>query len=545
MQVYNHKEIENKWQKIWEDTKEFECNMNSNIKKKYICPMFPYPSGNIHMGHMRNYTITDIISRYWREKGYNTFHSIGFDSFGMPAEISAIKNNIHPKIWTDRNIDKMREQMKSMGISFDWSREISTCDVNYWKHEQKFFIDMWNAGIIERKTGIVNWDPVDESVISNEQVIDGKGWRSGAIIERKEMTQYYFKTTDFAKEMSESISEVEGTWSEKITKQQKQFIDNGINFNGIQTPFSDWCVSRQRYWGTPIPMIHCKNCGVVPENIENTPVTPPNDAIFDGKGNPIDNHPTWKNCKCPKCGDNAERETDTMDTFVQSSWYFIRYVSNFDGEKFDQDAIDYWFPIDNYIGGAEHATSHMIYSRFFWRVFKKIGYIKTDIKEPFKNVFTQGMVKKDGSKMSKSAGNGVSPDEIIEKWGADISRMYIIFAAPPDQDMEWSDSNIVGVSRFMNRFWNMATNINNTAHIPNEKAESFAIEKIKAMEEKIKNIYEKTFRFNTIVSTAMETYNAISKQTNPNITKFGIKEIIKAIKPISPHICCEIEEIIK
>jgi leucyl-tRNA synthetase len=244
------------------------------------------------MGHMRNYTITDIISRYWREKGYNTFHSIGFDSFGMPAEISAIKNNIHPKIWTDRNIDKMREQMKSMGISFDWSREISTCDVNYWKHEQKFFIDMWNAGIIERKTGIVNWDPVDESVISNEQVIDGKGWRSGAIIERKEMTQYYFKTTDFAKEMSESISEVEGTWSEKITKQQKQFIDNGINFNGIQTPFSDWCVSRQRYWGTPIPMIHCKNCGVVPENIENTPVTPPNDAIFDGKGNPIDNHPT-------------------------------------------------------------------------------------------------------------------------------------------------------------------------------------------------------------------------------------------------------------
>lgn len=542
--MYNSKDIEKKWQENWEKSQEFKANIN-NKPKKYIVPMFPYPSGNIHMGHMRNYTITDIISRYWRGQNYNVCQPIGWDSFGMPAEISAIKNNIHPKIWTDKNIDRMRDQMKSMGISFDWSKEISTCDVNYWKHEQKFFIDMWNMGIIERKTGIVNWDPVDESVISNEQVIDGKGWRSGAIIERKEMTQYYFKTTDFAKEMSESINEVEGAWSEKITKQQKQFIDNGINFNGVQTPFSDWCVSRQRYWGTPIPMIHCKSCGVVPEKIENIPVIPPNDAIFDGKGNPIDNHPTWKNCKCPNCGNDAQRETDTMDTFVQSSWYFIRYISDFDGNKFDDESINYWFPIDHYIGGAEHATSHMIYSRFFWRVFKKVGYIKTDMKEPFKTVFTQGMVKKNGSKMSKSAGNGVSPDEIVDKWGADISRMYIIFAAPPDQDMEWSDANIIGVSRFINRFWNMAVGINNMIHIPNEKYESFATEKIKSMEEKIKNIYESTFRFNTIVSTAMETYNAISKQTNPNITRVGVKAIINAIKPISPHICCEIEEIIK
>ena len=541
--TYNPKEIEAKWQKIWEKSKAFEASI-SDSPKKYIVPMFPYPSGNIHMGHMRNYTITDVISRYWRDKGYNVCHPIGWDSFGMPAETAAIKNNIHPKVWTDQNIESMREQMKSMGVSFDWSKEISTCDVNYWKSEQKFFIDMWNKGMIERRVGIVNWDPIDESVIANEQVINGRGWRSGAIIEQKEMVQYYFKTTMFAKEMFDSIDEVEGSWSEVITKQQKQFIENGTMQDGIQKPFSDWCVSRQRYWGTPIPMVHCKTCGTIPESIDNIPVMAPNDVVFDGKGNPISNHPTWKYCKCHSCGGDAERETDTMDTFVQSSWYFIQYVAPFNGEKFDEEAIKYWFPIDQYIGGAEHAISHMIYSRFFWRVFKKIGYINTDIKEPFKNVFTQGMVKKDGSKMSKSAGNGVSPNNMIDEWGADVSRMYIIFAAPPDQDMDWSDQNIVGVSRFVVRFWNMCVNFKNITHAPNEKNESIAIEKIKMITERTENVYEKTFKFNTIVAGAMETYNAISKQTNYDITVKGIKSIIKAIGPIAPHICSEIEEMI-
>jgi len=534
---YNPKEIESKWQKVWEENQSFKSNDKDD--KKYVVPMFPYPSGNIHMGHMRNYTISDAIARYWRNKGYNVCHPIGFDSFGMPAETAAITRGVHPMEWTRSNIQNMKDEMKRMGISFDWSKEVSTCEVDYWKHEQKFFIDMWKAGFVERRTGIVNWDPVDQSVIANEQVIDGRGWRSGAIIEKKEMTQYYFKTTMFADDMYESIKEVDDYWPEVVTKQQRQFIKNGIQKDGINIPFSDWCISRQRYWGTPIPMVHCDKCGVVPD--ESIPVIAPHDVVFDGHGNPIANHPTWKNCKCPSCGSDATRETDTMDTFVQSSWYFIRYISDIIDSKFDYDIIKKWFPIDYYIGGSEHAIAHMIYSRFFWRIFKKMGYIPDDVAtDPFKNVITQGMVKKDGKKMSKSAGNGVSPKEIIETWGADTCRMYIIFAAPPEQDMDWSDQNIVGSARFMNRFW--SGQFRNVEHIVDKKSEEIAIQKIEMMKKKIINVYEKTYKFNTIVAGAMEVHNAISRQTNPDIYKEGYRVIIEAISPICPHICEEIKQ---
>lgn len=542
MKNYNAKEIEKKWQEKWETNKSFEA-IKSNQEKKYIVPMFPYPSGSIHMGHMRNYTISDVIARYWRNKGYNVCHPMGWDSFGMPAETAAITRGIHPREWTRSNIDNMREQMKKMGISFDWSKEISTCEVDYWKWEQKFFIDMWKAGFIERKVGIVNWDPVDETVMANEQVINGKGWRSGAIIEKKEMAQYYFKTTMFAEEMANAIDDVKKEWPEVITRQQQNFIRNGIKNGDEWTPFQDWCISRQRYWGTPIPIVHCDSCGVVVD--ENT-VIPPDDVEFTGKGNPIDKHSTWKECKCPSCGKDAKRETDTMDTFVQSSWYFIRYISAFNGEKFNYDSVKYWFPIDYYIGGPEHACSHMIYSRFFWRVFKKMGYIPDDTsKEPFGKVITQGMVKKDGKKMSKSHGNGVSPDDIVDKYGADIARAYVIFAGPPDQDIEWSDSNIVGVSRFMNRFWNGMYQIKNITHIPNQKDEDWARQKISDIRRKSNIIYEKTHKFNTIVSSVMECYNAISKQTNPEIWEEGYMTIIDIFSPICPHICSEIEDFIK
>jgi leucyl-tRNA synthetase len=543
MKEYNAKEIEQKWQSNWSENKTFEVDINNKSPKKYVVPMFPYPSGSMHMGHMRNYTISDIIARYWRNKGYNTFHAIGWDSFGSPAETAAINRGVHPKEWTDSNISNMRDQMKKMGISFDWSKEISTCEQDYWKWEQKFFIDMWEAGFIERKVGIVNWDPVDESVISNDQVINGRGWRSGAIVEKKEMTQYYFKTTMFATEMAAAIDDVEKYWPEIITRQQKNFIRNGIKNGDTWTPFQNWCISRQKYWGTPIPVIHCKSCGIV---MDKNTVVAPYDVKFNGKGNPIDNHPTWKYCKCPTCGSDAERETDTMDTFVQSSWYFIRYISAFNGEKFDYDSIKHWFPIDYYIGGPEHACGHMIYSRFFWRMFKKMGYIPEDMcNEPFGRVITQGMVKKDGKKMSKSAGNVVSPDEIIEKWGADIGRAYIIFAGPPDQDIEWSDSNIVGVSRFINKFWNGIYKIDNMIHIENKKDESWAIQKIEEIKKKTEFVYEKSHKFNTMVSSAMECYNAISKQTNPEIYKNGYMAIIDAIDPICPHICSEIKEFMK
>ena len=539
MKNYNPKEIEPKWQSKWDADKSFESSNDFTKPKKYIVPMFPYPSGNIHMGHMRNYTISDVIARYWRNKGYNVCHPIGWDSFGMPAETAAIQRGIHPQTWTRANIENMKDQMKKMGISFDWSKEISTCEVDYWKWEQKFFIDMWNAGFIERRVGVVNWDPIDQSVIANEQVINGRGWRSGAIIEQKEMTQYYFKTTMFADEMHDDIKEIEAEWPEIITKQQRNFIKNGIQKGDINIPFSDWCISRQRYWGTPIPMIHCKVCGVIPNT--NFPVEAPMDVQFNGKGNPMANHPTWKNCECPKCGGEAEKETDTMDTFVQSSWYFIRYISEFNGVNFNEESMKYWFPIDYYIGGPEHAVSHMIYSRFFWRVFKKMGYIKSDMpNDPFKRVICQGMVKSGGKKMSKSAGNGVSPDDIIEKWGADVSRMYIMFAGPAEQDMEWSDQNIVGISRFINKFW--TGQFKQMVHVSDIKSEEIARQKIKTMSERIVQVYEGSYKFNTVVAFAMEVYNAISKTTDPEIWKEGYEVIIEGISPICPHICEEINE---
>ena len=543
MKPYNAKEIEEKWQKIWHDNKSFESTDDFSKPKKYIVPMFAYPSGNIHMGHMRCYTISDVISRYWRNKGYNVCQPGGWDSFGSPAETAAITRNVHPQDWTRSNIKNMKCQMNKMGISFDWSKEVSTCEVDYWKYEQKFFIDMWKAGFVDRKAGFVNWDPVDETVISNEQVIDGKGWRTGATIEKKEMIQYYFKTTMFAQDMYDSISEIDGNWPEIITKQQRQFIKNGIIKGDVITPYSDWCISRQKYWGTPIPMVHCNSCGIVPEKEENIPIIAPIDVEFNGKGNPIENHPTWKNCKCPECGKDAIRETDTMDTFVQSSWYFIRYISDFyDGKTFDHEKIKYWFPIDYYIGGPEHSTGHMIFSRFFWRVFKKMGYIPSDMpSDPFKNVICQGMVKNGGKKMSKSAGNGVSPDDIINKFGSDISRIYIMFAGPIDQDIDWNDNNIIGCSRFINKFWNGQYKIKDMVHVPNTN-EEFAVKKIEEMKRRIPQVYESNYRFNTIIAYSMEIYNAISKTTNPEIWKNGYDVIIEAMSPICPHVCAEIKE---
>ena len=533
------KEIEIKWQNRWIMDDAFKFDIESNKPKKIVIPFFPYPSGNIHMGHMRNYTISDVIARYWRDKGYNVCHTIGWDSFGSPAETAAINNGVHPKEWTDKNIQNMKEQMIRMGMSFDWDREISTCEVDYWKHEQKFFIDMWKAGFIDRKVGYVNWDPVDETVISNEQVIDGKGWRTGATIEQKEMTQYYFKTTMFKDDMIEAIEEC-SEWSDKITKQQFMFITNGIVNGDSINPFSDWCVSRQKYWGTPIPMIHCKCCGTIPN--ENIPVVAPIDVDFTGKGNPIDNHKDWKYIKCHKCGGDATKETDTMDTFVQSSWYFIRYISQIIDGKFNHDIIKKMFPIDYYIGGAEHANSHMIYSRFFWRVFKKMGYIPEDASiEPFKKVITQGMVKKDGKKMSKSAGNGVSPIEIVDRYGCDIIRMYMMFSGPIDQDIDWNEDGIKGVSRFITKIKNAKIKIdNNDFENISTKYDDIAKHKIAEIKNRTKIVYEDTMKFNTIIAFSMETYNAISKSNYKDIWVEGINEIMNAIGPIIPHIKDEI-----
>jgi leucyl-tRNA synthetase len=537
---YNYKEIENKWQ----EKEKFIFNESKDKPKKFIVPMFPYPSGNIHIGHMRNYVISDVFARYWRNKGYNTFHPIGWDSFGMPAEIAAIKNKIHPKEWTDKNIDNMRNQIKSMGISFNWDREISTCETEYWKWEQKFFSDMWKNGMIERKKGIVNWDPATNSVIANEQVQDGKSIVSGAKVQEKEMNQYYIKTTIFSEDIIKDIDNHRDRWPNGMIRQQKNFVTNGVRFGDKVIPYSDWCISRQRYWGTPIPTIKCGNCGIIVN--ENYPIEPPKDVNFTGEGNPIENHENWKYCKCPKCNEDAIRETDTMDTFVQSSWYFIRYVSEFNGKKFDYDSINYWFPIDYYIGGAEHSTSHMIYSRIFWKIFKKFGYIPDNAPdEPYDRIINQGMVKRDGKKMSKSYGNGVSPNEMIEKYGADSTRMFIIFSAPIEQNINWNEGGINGSVRFVRKFYNSFFRIKDMEHIVDKEKEEIAIRKIEEMKEKSIRAYEKTFKINTIVSSVMETWNAISKQTNKDIWINGYKEIIDVISPIIPHVANEIREMIE
>jgi len=534
----NIKEIEKKWQNKWIEDNSFKFDVNSNKEKKIIIPMFPYPSGNIHMGHMRNYTISDVIARYWRNKGFNVCHPMGWDSYGSPAESAAINNNVHPKEWTDINIKNMKEQMIRMGMSFDWSREISTCEVDYWKNEQKFFIDMWKKGYIDKKIGYVNWDPIDESVVSNEQVIDGKGWRTGAIIEQKEMIQYYFKTTMFKDDMM-NVSSCE-EWPDNITKQQVNFMSKGIRNGDDINPFSDWCVSRQKYWGTPIPMINCDKCGTIPN--ENIPVVAPIDVDFNGKGNPIRNHATWANIKCPNCGGDAEKETDTMDTFVQSSWYFIRYISDFFNGEFDHDVIKKMFPIDYYIGGSEHANSHMIYSRFFWRVFKEMNYIpKNTSIEPFKKVITQGMVKNGGKKMSKSAGNGISPIDVVDKYGCDVVRMYMMFSGPVEQDIDWNEDGIKGVSRFITKIINAITKIKDKdfIYIKNVKNEQISKTKIEELNKRIENVYEDNMKFNTIIAFSMETYNAISKTTDINIWKEGIDTIMRGIGPIIPHIYSE------
>ncbi|MDU5325518.1 leucine--tRNA ligase, partial [Campylobacter ureolyticus] len=629
--AYEAKEIEKKWQEIWLKNGEFEPKDDYSLPKKYILSMFPYPSGKIHMGHVRNYTIGDAMARYYRNQGFNVLHPIGFDSFGMPAENAAIKHNIHPRVWTYENIDYMIKELDSLGLSFSKKRLLATSDPLYTKWEQEFFIKMYEKGLVYRKNAIVNWCENDKTVLANEQVEDGKCWRCGHEVIQKNMPGYYLKITDYADELLNDLKKLEGKWppqvitmqenwigkseglefflkfdeesknlldgipgfkvfttradtiygvsytavapehkvvekllnknllDEKTTKKiksilkqsprqrqesnkdgvflnlyvihpltnekipvwlanfvladygdgavmavpahderdyefaskfnlaikqsikpkdgkydsSKAFVDDGIlvnsdEFTGLKSKdarekiiakfenlgigkkvenfkLRDWGVSRQRYWGAPIPMIHCKTCGLVPEALENLPVTLPEDIKITGEGNPLDKHPTWKRCSCPKCHKEAVRESDTLDTFFESSWYFARFASDektWQSSAFDEKSVNYWMNVDEYIGGIEHAILHLLYARFFQKALRDLGYLRDS--EPFSNLLTQGMVLKDGAKMSKSKGNTVDPDEIIKKYGADTARMFILFAAPPAKELEWNDSAVEG-----------------------------------------------------------------------------------------------------
>ena len=737
--------IDTKWQKIWEDQKAFQVDNHSTKPKYYVLEMFPYPSGKIHAGHLRNYTIGDVISRFMSRKGYNVLHPMGWDAFGLPAENAAIANNTHPAKWTYANIDHMKAQMKSLGLSYDWTREVASCDADYYKHEQKFFLELLDKGLAYQKESLVNWDPVDQTVLANEQVEDGRGWRSGALVEKKSLTQWFLKITDYAdelledlkglKEWPESVKIMQENWigksqgaevdfklnnsSEKIkvfttrpdtlfgasflavsynhpiieslekTSEIKSFIekcthqstaaadvetadkegvDTGLkvvhpfdssielpvyiaNFvlmdygtgaifgcpahdardfefatkyalpikrvvdgdgplpytdagimiasgflDGLSTMdakkvaikkleesklgkgvtqyrLRDWGISRQRYWGCPIPIIHCASCGIVAEKDENLPVTLPEDVVFDGRGNPLSHHATWKHTKCPKCASDAIRETDTFDTFFESSWYFTRFANNKAKDITDKESCKYWMPVDQYIGGVEHAILHLLYARFFTKAMNDTGHL--DVREPFKALLTQGMVlhatykDEDGNwvypnevtkkgddlvhistgkkvfqgkveKMSKSKLNVVDVETMLGEYGADTLRIMTMSDSPPEKELEWSSAGLEGCHRFVGRLFSMADSL---AKVAIANPENYIGSKLlKIIHDTIKNVTEdiQTFSLNKAVARCRELYNALAESQEMPLVKYGFNILLQLLNPFTPHITEEL-----
>lgn len=756
--TYDAASAEAKFQRIWEEKACFESKAEKGKPSYYVLEMFPYPSGNIHMGHVRNYSIGDVMARFKRAKGFNVLHPMGWDAFGLPAENAAIKKKTHPGKWTYQNIDHMRGQLKSIGLSYDWSREFATCDTDYYACEQKMFLDFLKNDLAYQKEAVVNWDPVDQTVLANEQVIDGCGWRSGAPVERKTLTQWFLKITDFADDLLEGLKTLEewpekvrvmqenwigksfgalisfsfegredkldvyttrpdtlfgasfvaiaaghplakelakdnadmqafieecnklGVTTEAIEKAEKKGFDTGLkvkhpfieghtlplyiaNFvlmdygtgaifacpahdqrdfdfakkydlpiipvvcpkdqdpesfeleneaytddgtlinseflNGLsvedakakatekleslgigekQTNYRlrDWGVSRQRYWGCPIPIIYCDDCGAVPVPEADLPVTLPEDISFDKPGNPLDHHPTWKQVDCPTCGKAATRETDTFDTFFESSWYFAQFTHQGKG-VFDKESADAWLPVDRYIGGIEHAVLHLLYARFFTRALERCGYLS--VKEPFKGLLTQGMVThltyqdqqgewvfpvdvekdKDGQlklkssgdavkagrieKMSKSKCNVVDPASIIESYGADTARLFMLSDSPPDRDLEWTDTGIAGARRYIDKLWKMAG-----------KVKAVSLESPNVGDEKLKTIEQQVHKAITFVTDSIDNYHlnkAVAQTreltnalegldlTNEEAQKlfdFGYATAIRLIHPMVPHL---------
>ncbi|MDR2100534.1 MAG: leucine--tRNA ligase [Campylobacteraceae bacterium] len=733
---YKPLEIEKKWQKKWLESGVFEPSNDFSRPKKYILSMFPYPSGRIHMGHVRNYVISDAIARYYRKQGFNVLHPIGWDSFGMPAENAAIKNGVHPKKWTYENIDCMRGEIHPLGISFSKTREFATSDTLYTKHEQNIFIKMYEKGLVYRKKAVLNWCENCQTVLANEQVEEGRCWRCGNVVEQREMPGYYLKITNYAEELLRDLKKLENNWPSQVLTMQENWIGKseglefdfelcaeskellGGKFEGykvfttradtifgvtysalapnhpivneilergvldehksaviknmqrqnvkerqssekegvdlgifvihpltkkaipvwvanfvlleygggavmavpahderdfefakkyalpvIQTiksnkdettlPFTeygtlinsadfsgltsaeakkeiinrfekegagkrtinyklrDWGISRQRYWGAPIPIVLCPKCGAVTEKEENLPVTLPDDVQITGEGNPLDKHPAWKFTKCPKCGGDAQRETDTMDTFVQSSWYFLRYTTPkelWSDMPFERESIKYWMSVDQYIGGIEHAILHLLYSRFFTKALRDLGFIE-GIDEPFTNLLTQGMVLKDGAKMSKSKGNVVAPDNIIEKYSADTARLFILFAAPPQKELEWNDSAVDGAFRFVKRLADRSDNAEVCEHLPKiehsalSKDEQYARRKVyEALKKSDESYKNGAYSFNTLIAASMEAFNALSAQMNRAVWSEGYFILLNILEPIIPHIASEISE---
>ncbi len=726
---YDYHSIEDKWQQYWEENEVFKTEADPEKKKYYVLEMFPYPSGKLHMGHVRNYSIGDVVARYMNMKGLNVIHPMGWDSFGLPAENAAIKNGVRPDIWTRDNIAEMKKQLKSLGLSYDWDREVMTCREDYYKWTQWFFIQFFKKGLAYKKKNAVNWCPSCQTVLANEQVVDGKCERCKTLVGKKDLSQWYLKITDYAQRLLDDLDKLEG-WPDKVRTMQRNWIGRSVGaemqfeiegydkkldifttrpdtvfgvscmvlapehpyvkelvtpecqadvdafmekmqhlndidrnsttlekegcfigryavnpFNGKKIPvyianyvlmdygtgaimvvpahdtrdfafarkygldiipvvdpgrpdidlenledafvaegtminsgkfnglnnkeaieliteyaeelgvgrksinfrLRDWLISRQRYWGVPIPMIECEDCGWVPEKEENLPILLPQDVEFTGKGqSPLTTSSTFGDVVCPVCGKPAKREMDTMDTFVDSSWYFLRYTdAKNDSEPFTKEKANYWMNVDQYVGGVEHAILHLLYARFFTKVVHDLGLIEAE--EPFENLLTQGMVLKDGSKMSKSVGNIVSPVEIIDQYGADTARLFILFAAPPDRDLDWSDTGVEGSFRFLNRVWRLVLEIiekedGASAGNQNDKeAGKLYFQLNKTIKRVTDSMGTGKFGFNTAISAIMELVNEMYryKETENADTKLlrdCADRLVLILSPFVPHI---------
>src|SRR5437867_3793908 len=734
---YPFQEIEAKWQRIWEDRKQFRVTEDQRRPKFYCLEMFPYPSGRIHMGHVRNYAIGDLLARYKSMRGFNVLHPMGWDAFGLPAENAAIEHGVHPAIWTYQNIDYMRAQLKKMGLSYDWDREIATCDPSYYKWEQLIFIKMFERGLAYRRRSTVNWCPSCQTVLANEQVEAGRCWRCDSEVMPREIEGWFFKITAYAEELLAWCDRLPG-WPERVLTMQRNWIGKSegaefdlavagrpefkirvfttrpdtafgmtyavlapehplvdrlvasaaeraaveafrqevsreseierlaadrpkrglrltarvVNpFNGAEIPLfianyvlmgygtgaimavpgedqrdwdfatqqrlpiietvkrpdgwagqaytgdgvkinsgfldgltvaeakrratdwlvarglgeakvnyrlRDWGISRQRYWGAPIPILYCDRCGMVPEAEENLPVELPRDVQISGKGgSPLANVASFVNARCPRCGGRARRDTDTMDTFVESSWYFLRYCSpRYEGGMFERAAAEYWMPVDQYIGGVEHAVLHLLYARFYTKVLRDLGLVKVD--EPFTALLSQGMVIKDGAKMSKSKGNVVSDDYIREKYGADTGRLFELFAGPPEKDLEWSDQGVEGGYRFLTRLWRFTFQhrdilIAARSNVAQNELSADTRNLYRLIHRTIKKVtedIEERFHFNTAIAAVMELFNALSASAQDEsgleggapVIKAGLETIIVLLYPFVPHVTSELWE---
>ncbi|WP_164118423.1 leucine--tRNA ligase [Sphingorhabdus sp. Alg239-R122] len=752
---FNPLAADTRWQKVWEEQQTFKADDNSERPRSYVLEMFPYPSGRIHIGHVRNYTMGDVLARFRRMTGHEVLHPMGWDAFGMPAENAAMEKGVHPGGWTHKNIDSMKAQLKRLGFALDWTREFATCDAEYYGHEQALFLDMFEGGLVYRKESAVNWDPVDMTVLANEQVIDGKGWRSGAEVEKRKLSQWFLKITDFADDLIEGLGELDG-WPEKVRMMQENWIgksqgltfrfkldraagdfgdievfstrpdtifgasfcaiaadhplalalaegndalaafadecrktgtaaaeietqekrgfDTGLtvthpldpewhlpvfvaNFvlmdygtgavfgvpahdqrdldfarkymlpvtrvvaeegeedtpihdeaytglgniinskflNGMEVEAAkkavidraenkgwgtgstvyrlrDWGVSRQRYWGTPIPIIHCGDCGAVPVPKDELPVKLPDDVSFDKPGNPLERHPTWKHVDCPACGKAAARETDTLDTFINSSWYFLRFASQPDDRPFDKDVLAKWMPVAQYIGGIEHAILHLLYARFWTRALKAL--CKIDIAEPFASLFTQGMVThetysrvqgegksdtyytpaevdRDGNgakliadgqpveigrviKMSKSKKNVVDPDEIVDQYGADAVRWFMLSDSPPERDLPWSEAGIEGSWRFVQRLWRLFAQIDDSASGEDKVVDRKLHQTLHGVAEDIEDL-----SFNKAIAKIFELVNLIEKAKASASRNAAIRALVQIVAPMTPHLAEE------